>query len=112
MQKEIKIGEQMVPMRATAATAYRYRQTFHGDLLTELAKKKPEQENVELIQRLAFIMAKSAEDANMNTLNEDAYIDWLEQYETVELIEALPQVIGLYMASKGSTSKAKKNKTR
>ena len=112
MQKDIRIGEQMVPMRATAATAYRYRQTFHGDLLTELAKKKEETENVELVQRLAFIMAKSATDTNMNTLNEDAYFDWLEQFETIDLVEALPQVIALYMTSKGSTSEAKKNKTR
>lgn len=109
MQREIKIGEDMVPMRATAATAYRYRQTFHGDLLTELAKEKPEQENVELIQRLAYIMSKSAENADMNGLNENGYIDWLEQFDPMDLLEAMPSVIGLYMESKSGASKAKKN---
>lgn len=110
MQKTIKIGEKMVPMRATAATAYRYRQAFHGDLLTELAKERQGQEYIDLIQRLAYIMTKSAEEADMNALNEEDYINWLEKFEAVEMIEALPQVINLYMVSKTSTSKAKKNK--
>lgn len=112
MQRDIQIGTQMVPMRATAATAYRYRQAFHGDLLTELAKEKPEQENVEIFQRMAYIMNKSAIGADMNMLNIEGYVDWLEKFEALELIEALPQVVGLYMESKTGTSAAKKNKNQ
>lgn len=109
MQREIKIGTQMVPMRATASTAYRYKQVFHGDLLTELARKKPNTENLPIAQQLAFIMAKSAEGANMNALDINGYIDWLDNFEALDLAEALPAVIDLYTISTVPTSEAKKN---
>lgn len=108
MQRDIKIGDQIVPMRATAATAYRYRQVFRSDLLIELTNKGPDAEKVETFQRLAYIMTASAAGEDMNALGESGYLDFLDRFETLELVEALPEVVGLYMASKGSESKAKK----
>lgn len=109
MQREIQIGAQMVPMRATASTALRYKAVFHGDLLLELARKKPDAENLPITQQLAFIMAKSAEGANMNALTMNEYIDWLDNFETIDLVEALPAVLNLYMESTAPASEAKKN---
>ena len=109
MQREIQIGAQMVPMRTTASTALRYQAVFHGDLLLELARKKPNTENLPIIQQLAFIMAKSAEGANMNALTRQDYIDWLDNFEMIDLAEALPAVVNLYMESTVPTSEAKKN---
>ena len=112
MEKIVIIGKTEVPMRANAATAMRYRQTFHGDLLTELAKEKPETENVEILQKLAFIMAMSGADENMNHLTEEKYLEWLERFEYVDLIEALPEALGVYMATQKTQSEAKKNKNQ
>lgn len=109
MQREIQIGTKMVPMRATASTSLRYKAVFRGDLLTELARKKPEAENVPIVQQLAFIMSKSAEGANMNALTLNDYIDWLDQFETLDLVEALPAALDLYMESAAPSSEAKKN---
>lgn len=111
MQKEIKIGGTTIPMRATAATAIRYRQVFGKDLIVELAREKAEAENLEIIQKLAFIMAKAAEGADMNTLSVRMYIDWLDERDYMDLVDALPDVIGLYMAGKGTLSDAKKKET-
>ena len=109
MEKNISIGTSEVPMRANAATALRFRQVFHGDLLTELAKEKPDTENVDILQRLAYIMAMAGADENMNHLTEEKFMDWMEKWDYIDMVEALPEVLGLYLASKKTQSEAKKN---
>ena len=112
MQRDIKIGEETIPMRATAGTAYRYRQVFGGDLLQVLIKSAEDAvtnaETIETIQRLGYIMAASAEGKDMNSLNEDGYIDWLDQFDAGDLIEALPSIMNTYIRNKETKTTPKK----
>ena len=95
-------------MRATAATAYRYRQVFRTDLLVELTKDVPEAAKIEIFQRLAYIMTAAAANEDMNALSESGYLDFLDRFEYLELVESLPSVVELYMASKTNMADAKK----
>ena len=108
MEKSVQIGSVSVPMRATAATALRYRQAFHRDLFAELNSKEVTDDTyVEICQRLAYVMAETAAGNALN-ISEEGFFDWLDQYETLDLVNVLPEVVGIYSASKASTYKAKK----
>lgn len=109
MQKDIVIGNETIPMKATAGTALRYRQVFGGDLLLELAnvKKAKDITAVEPVQKLAYIMAVSAGENKERASFKD-YMEWLDNFETVDLMEALPKVVYLYNASKAGVSTPKK----
>lgn len=114
MQKSIMIGDVEVAMRASAATAIRYRNTFHGDIMKELMEMNPEQIDssvIEKIQKLAFIMAKSAEGANMTTLTEDDYLEWLDQFDSLEMMQASKDIVTVYLGGKVSESELKKRET-
>lgn len=114
MQKSIMIGDVEVAMRASAATAIRYRNTFHGDIMKELMEMNPEQIDssvIEKIQKLAFIMAKSAEGANMTALTEDDYLEWLDQFDSLEMMTASKDIVSIYLGGKVSESELKKTET-
>lgn len=114
MQKSIMIGDVEVAMRASAATAIRYRNTFHGDIMKELMEMNPEQIDssvIEKIQKLAFIMTKSAEGANMTALTEDDYLEWLDQFDSLEMMTASKDIVSIYLGGKVSESELKKTET-
>ena len=111
MQKTVKIGEKEVEMRATAATAIRYRNVFHGDIMTELMEMNPEKIDakvIEKIQQLGFIMAKTAEGANMSALTQDDYLEWLDQFDGMDLMTASKDIVTIYIGGKVSSSELKK----
>lgn len=111
MYREITVGKESIPMKATAATALRYRHVFGKDLMTELQKSDGNASiGVDTIQQLAFIMACSADpDRDMNKLNEEIYIDWLDKFESFDLVEATEAIVDLYIGNTKSLSEAKKN---
>lgn len=114
MQKSVKIGETEVLMRASAATAIRYRNVFHGDIMKELMEMNPEKidaEIIEKIQKLAFIMAKSAERADMTALTEDDYIEWLDGFDSLDMMQAAKDIVTIYLGGKASQSELKKSET-
>jgi len=110
MYREIKVGELSIPMKATAATALRYRHVFGQDLMTEFQKVEGDSGlGVSALQQLAFIMACSADpEKDMNKLNEEAYIDWLDKFEPLDLAEAADSIIDLYIGNTKSLSEDKK----
>jgi hypothetical protein len=65
-------------------------------------------EAVEMASELAFIMAMSADKADMATLNKDAYDKWLEQFETFDIVQASEQIFSVYVGQEVTTSTAKK----
>lgn len=82
----IKIGEKEVPMRATAATPHRYKQVFRSDVMPyfeESCKASPS-EYAEMISKLAYIMAKSAEGADMTKLSQEDYFSWLDGFNAFD----------------------------
>jgi len=111
MEREITIGEKKIPMRATAATALRYREVFKEDLLARLDIARKDMHsygNIELYERLAYIMAASAEKKDMSKLSSADFDEWLDGFEFVDMIEAGIDIMNLYYGNKETTANAKK----
>ena len=111
MQRTVKIGDVDVEMRATAATAIRYRNIFQGDIMKELMAMNPNDIDmavIEKIQQVGFIMAKTAEGADMNTLSIDDYMKWLDQFDSMDMMQAAKDIITVYIHQKAGQSELKK----
>ena len=113
MYREITIGSVKVPMLANAATPLRYKHLFHKDIIKEFQEASGDISKVmDSIPELAFIMAKAAEakegKADMNLLNEDVFVDWLEQFDPLDLPMASEQIVDLYMGNSITDSEPKK----
>lgn len=106
MFKEVKIGNTIVPMESNGATPIRYRKTFHSDIVSTFSNSKDIDEIS--LRQLAYIMAKAAEKADMNRLNEDDFIEWVSQFENMDMMNAFEDVITVYLGDNDVTSKAKK----
>ena len=115
MYKTITIDGREMGFAANAATPFRFKQTFHKDLFYILGNEtRAAEEGVETITQLAFIMAKQAEKADMNKLNIDDYIEWLEGFEAAAWIDpdVVNEIMGLYYGNMDGLSRAKKNQGR
>lgn len=108
MFKEIKIGDKNVSLLANGATPIRYRQLFHKDIITQMNGGTNADDAVEMASELAFIMAMSANKADMTTLNMDAYYEWLEQFETFDIVQASEDIFAVYVGQEVTTTTAKK----
>lgn len=100
---------------AVGTTPYRYRQVFRSDLMkdiTDLVNGKLETigDNADFMvtDRLAFIMNCQAEKMDMNCVNFDMFIDWLEQFDAASLFNHLNDFVNIYLGNKESTSNPKK----
>lgn len=116
MYKEIKVGEINVPMLATAATPLRYKLIFGKDLITELQGAESNSAKVlDALPELAFIMAKTAEardgKADLNRLNQESYLEWLDQFSPMDLPLAAEEILNLYVGNALTTSEPKKNRS-
>lgn len=58
--------------------------------------------------KLAFIMNAQAEKRDMNKLNEDAFLEWADQFDGAELFLHMQEFVTLYLGSRRTTSKPKK----
>lgn len=98
MFRTIKIDDKDVELVANAATPFRFKQVFHRDLLQVLGnEEKAEQEGVEVVTMLAYIMAKQAEKADMSKLSEDGFISWLEDFGPMAFVNAAEEILSAYM---------------
>lgn len=114
MEKVIKIGAKDVTLAANAATPIRFRNIFGKDLLTIISEGTSSEGvnmNVasEVAPQLAFLMAKTAEKADMTKLNEDKLLEWLEQFEAMDVINATEQIFQVYFGDSETEVEAKKN---
>lgn len=64
------------------------------------------------ISQLAYIMNASAERKEMRNLDIDDYLDWLEQFETMEFLTKAMDFIMLYMHNRTTSSIQKKKEDR
>lgn len=113
MYREIKVGEMSIPMLANGATPIRYRMVFGKDLMSEFNQIQEDTGKASTsLSELAFIMAKAAEAFNekkaMTTLNQESYVEWLEQFEPLDLVLAAEDIVNLYMGNGETLSEAKK----
>lgn len=65
--------------------------------------------NLDVISRMAYIMNQQAEGADMKKLSVDGYLDWLEQFESMEFLSHALDFISIYMNNRGSSSTLKKD---
>lgn len=114
MNGTITIRDQEIQLSANAATAIRYQQVFGDNLLSHFTSNEDAGESAMRAQELAYIMARSAEGADMNKLSKDDYIAWLEQFEALDLVndETSTEIINIYLANTKTDSKVKKEPGR
>lgn len=109
MYREIKIGEHTVPMSANGATPIRYKMVFGKDLISEFQSIENNYAlAMDTISELAFIMAQTGAKADMDKLNINIYVAWLEQFEPFDITNASEDIIDLYMSNTQTTSEVKK----
>ena len=105
MFKKITIDGKELEFAANAATPFRFKQVFGKDLFAILGTEtKAETEGVEAVTELAFIMAKPAEKADMNKLNYDEFILWLEDFGPMAFVENAEEILNIYMDSTTGTA--------
>lgn len=107
----ITIREKKIPMEANAATPIRYRQVFHKNLLSVLLGKASEEEGAEAAGELAYIMARSAEKADMSRLSYEDYISWLEGFEPLDLVndKIVTDIMNIYQGNMATDAEVKKS---
>lgn len=113
MFNNVKVGGITVPMLANGATPIRYKHIFHKDIISEFQMAENDYSKVaSSIPELAFIMAKQAEakegKVDLNLLNENMFVEWVEQFGAMDLPLAADQIINLYLGQNVTTSEAKK----
>lgn len=104
MYKDVKIGTKTVGMLANAASPYLFKQIFKRDFLKESQAKDFD---TSLIEMMGFVMAKQAEyekTSDLLKLNESAYIDWLTQFDPLDVLTAAADISSLYMGQTISTA--------
>lgn len=124
MYKVLKIGDTDVPMLAKASTNVYYKEIF-GDDPIEAQNAEALGTRIEFAQQLAFVMAKMAaaqESVNngsaksmrdvMQLVSRDNYLDWLDEFEFMDLQNVLGEVMDIYVAQHSGTSKSKKSQDR
>lgn len=100
---------------AVGSTPYRYKQIFKQDLMKDITKligtdleTVGEDADFSVTDKLAFIMNCQAEKKDMNLLNNETFLEWVDQFETAELFNHISDFIGIYLGNKESTSNPKK----
>lgn len=107
----VKIGEKDVPMLALASTDVYYKNVFREDPIRKLTEGDAS-DNIDLTVKAGFIMAMRASNktrAEMMKLNEDAFYDWLDQFERADLYnnDTLQEIFDIYDGNKERMSKSK-----
>lgn len=114
MYNEIKIGEKVVPMLSMASTDLYYRNIFHEDSIKLQTSSQDEGDIINFVMKMGFVMAKFAElkdRKEMNKLNEDAFLDWLDQFERTDYLNALVDIRLTYEGQSVTHSDTKKKES-
>lgn len=113
MYNVVKIGSEPVPMLAMASVDLYYRQIFHEDAIKlQSGKDFDEGDLINFTMRMGFVMAKFAELKDrkaMSKLNEDAFLEWLDNFERADYLGALAEIRAVYEGQSLTDADAKKN---
>lgn len=119
MEKTIQIGEKEIRFKATARTPLLYRTLLKRDLFKDIGKLRTfyefvsgkevdisevDSEAVEIIQMMAYAMAKTAD----SSVSSD-YGEWLDQFEPFAMYPVMDEIVALWTANLSQTAQAKKN---
>ena len=108
MFKVIEVGNIAVPMEANAAIPIRFKWIFGENLFSYFNQELGGDVYTEFAGKLAFVMAKSAEKADMRALTVDDYWAWLETLTGPAIAYAAPDIVDLYLGNEQTASEPKK----
>ena len=60
------------------------------------------------ISKLAYVMNMAAVGANMNELSLEKYMDWLDQFESMEFLTKSMEILDVYMSTRRTSVEPKK----
>lgn len=108
----VRIGDKEIPMLSMASVDLYYRQIFHEDpIKMQTSKDFDEGDLINFVSKMGFVLAKFAElksRKEMLKLNEDAYYEWLDQFERYDYMNALADIRATYEGQAVTLSDAKK----
>ena len=114
--KTVKIGDQEVTFRSSAAIPRMYRIKFKRDIFKDITRlsdsfkeredgtKELEIEDLEIFENVSYIMALHADPTIPKTIDE-----WLDQYEMFSIYEILPEILELWGKNVFTDIKQSKN---
>ena len=108
MRGTIIFGEKPVELVANGATPVLYKRVFRRDFLNSANKA----DDMDIYVELAFVMAKQAEkplSELINSLKYEDYLEWIQDFEAMAIIEKVADIFALYQGQTTQTSKSKKN---
>lgn len=109
MFKELKIGAKSISFLSNGVTPLWYKQIFGKDLLQSLTNGSGDMEIAsDKIPELAFVMAKQAEKVDMSQLNYNSYMDWLENFEPLDLVLNSSEIANVYISDSITAVEPKK----
>lgn len=108
MLQTITAGSKQIDLRASGATPIYFKTVFHKDIITALKSMDNEETVQEYAPELAYIMNQQAAGSNMAMLNYDTFIEWLDQFEPLDLVMAAKDIVTVYLASAKQTATPKK----
>lgn len=104
MLGKVKIGEQELEMLANGATPFYYTQIFVDDCLSKMTNGG----TIDMWVKVGFVMLKQAEGTDMKKVNVGQFLKWLEQFEPLDLPNAVPDILDLWNKQSQETAKPKK----
>ena len=116
LKKTVKVGEQEVTFKSSAAIPRMYRIKFKRDIFKDLTKleksykdkddgtKELEIEDLEIFENVAYIMAYHADHSIPATIE-----DWLDEFEMFSIYEILPEILELWGSNLFTDVTARKN---
>lgn len=114
MEKIIVIGNKEVKLKSTAGTMMRYRNNFNRDFIkdlislqTKLSDKTQkgtdfEALDLDIFEKIAWCMAKTAND-NIPDIEH-----WLDEFDTFDIMQVLPDIMTLLTANMEQINSKKK----
>ena len=120
LQKTVKLGNQEVTFKSSAAIPRMYRVKFGRDIFKDLSKLEKSYkanvgkenssmqiEDLEIFENVAYVMALHADPTIPESIDE-----WLEQFEMFSIYEVLPEILILWGTNLEGDVAAKKNDFR
>lgn len=114
MEKTLNIGGKEIKMKSTAGTMMRYRNNFNRDFIKDLVKLQTKLNNkiekgeefealdLDLFEKIAWCMAKTA-DNNIPDIE-----NWLDEFDTFDIMQVLPEIMNLLVANMEQINDKKK----
>lgn len=114
MEKILNIGGKNIKMKSTAGTMMRYRNNFNRDFIKDLVKLQSklnekiekgtefEALDLDIFEKIAWCMAKTADD------NVPDIEHWLDEFETFDVMQVLPEIMALLVSNMEQINNKKK----